>query len=240
MFLKQVQRTGAFWNLATIHGLGCAGHNIILILFVAIAIDDGISAGLAAMIYLVLTVVSSATRFATPVIADLVGSKGVMMVCFGLQTFPLLILLFADGSLALYFLFAVLYGIGMGGEMTAFPIINRQYYADAPTATAYGWQMMGAGMGMALGPVAAGGLYDITGAYVWSLWLSFVLSVLAVVGIVLLPSTNRLQLPHWEEALPPEARTGIASSAAASPPAPASQPAVAGSAAGGDGDGDGD
>ena len=67
-FLKQAQRTSAFWNLVGIHFWGCAGHNIILILLVAIAIDSGISSGMAAMIYLTLTVVSTATRFATPVL----------------------------------------------------------------------------------------------------------------------------------------------------------------------------
>ena len=238
VFLKVVQKTPTFWNLGTIHGLGCAGHNIILILLVAIAIEDGISSAMAAMIYLTLTVVSTATRFATPVIADMIGSKWVMMVCFGLQTLPILILFGAGDSIPLYFLFAVLFGIGMGGEMTAFPIINRQYYADAPTGTAYGWQMMGAGLGMALGPVAAGFLRDITGAYIWPLWLSFGLSVLAVVAIVFLPSTKRLQLPHWEEALPQEARTGLAAAASASAlPASPTQPATA---AGASGDGNGD
>ena len=237
VFLKQVQRTSAFWNLAFIHGLGCAGHNIILILLVAIAREDGISAGMAALVYLVLTLVSTATRFATPVIADLVGSKGVMGVCFALQTLPILILFVAGDSVALYMVFAVLFGIGMGGEMTAFPIINRQYYADAPTGTAYGWQMMGAGFGMALGPVVAGRLYDVSGAYAWPLWLSFGLSTLAVVAIVFLPNTRRLQLPEWEEALPPEARTGLAAGAVSADPAAPAQPATAGGATG-DGDGD--
>ena len=237
VFLKQVQKTFAFWNLATIHGLGCAGHNIILILLVAIAIEDGISDGMAAMIYLSLTVVSTLTRFAVPVLADIIGSKWVMSVCFGLQTLPILILFVAGDSVPLYFLFAVLFGIGMGGEMTAFPIINRQYYADAPTATAYGWQMMGAGFGMALGPVAAGFLRDITGAYIWPLWLSFGLSVLAVVAIMFLPSTRHLQLPDWEEALPPEARGNVGRTGAAPEPAAApAQPAAAGAT--GDGDGD--
>ena len=240
VFLKEVQKTSAFWNLATIHGLGCAGHNIILILLVAIAIEDGISSGVAAMVYLSLTVVSTITRFAVPVIADIIGSKLVMAVCFGLQTLPILILFVAGDSVGLYFLFAVLFGIGMGGEMTAFPIINRQYYADAPTGTAYGWQMMGAGLGMALGPVAAGFLRDITGAYVWPLWLSFGLSVLAVVAIVFLPSTKQLQLPDWEEALPPEARGNVSRRAEVSSPATSpSQPAAAAGATG-DGDGDGD
>ena len=238
VFLKEVQKTGAFWNLATIHGLGCAGHNIILILLVAIAIDDGISSGVAAMIYLSLTVVSTLTRFATPIVADMIGSKWVMMVCFGLQTLPILILFFAGDSVALYFLFAVLFGIGMGGEMTAFPIINRQYYADAPTGTAYGWQMMGAGLGMALGPVAAGFLRDATGSYFSSLWLSFGLSTLAVAAILFLPSTKQLQLPDWEEALPAEARGNVAREAASAPAvAPSGQGAPA---VGATGDGDGD
>lgn len=240
VFFQQVQRTGAFWNLATIHGLGCAGHNIILILLVAIAIEDGISSGVAASIYLVLTLVSTATRFATPVLADLIGSKWIMSVCFGLQTLPILILFVAGDSVGLYFLFAVLFGIGMGGEMTAFPIINRQYYADAPTGTAYGWQMMGAGFGMALGPVAAGALRDFTGAYVWPLWLSFGLSTLAVVAIMFLPNTKRVQLPEWEEALPPEARTGLAAATAAAPSQPSVAPRPATSGAAGDGDGDDD
>jgi len=234
VFFQQVQRTGAFWNLATIHGLGCAGHNIILILLVAIAIDDGISTGMAATIYLVLTLVSTATRFATPIVADLMGSKAVMAVCFGLQTLPILLLFVAGDSVGLYFLFAVLFGIGMGGEMTAFPIINRQYYADAPTGTAYGWQMMGAGFGMALGPVVAGALRDLTGTYIWPLWLSFGLSTLAVVAILFLPNTKRLQLPEWEEALPLEARTGVAAATAATAPVSAApaRPAATGGAAG--------
>lgn len=242
VFLQQVQKTFAFWNLGAIHGLGCAGHNIILILLVAIAIEDGISDGMAAMIYLTLTVVSTVTRFAVPVLADIVGSKWVMGFCFGLQTLPLLILFVAGDSIPLYFLFAVLFGIGMGGEMTAFPIINRQYYADAPTATAYGWQMMGAGFGMALGPVAAGFLRDITGDYYWPLWLSFGLSTLAVVAIMFLPSTKRLQLPDWEEALPHEARGNVAraqATAGSTADAPSGQ-IIPAPAAGASGDGDGD
>ncbi|MED5404446.1 MAG: MFS transporter, partial [Chloroflexota bacterium] len=106
-----------------------------------------------------------------------------------------------------YFIFAVLFGIGMGGEMTAFVIINRQYYGDAPTGTTYGWQMAGAGVGMAIGPVLGGFLRDWTGAYDWSILLSFGLSAAAVVSIFFLPSTHEHQLPNWEDALPPEART---------------------------------
>ena len=92
--------------------------------------------------------------------------------------------------------------------------------------------------GMALGPVAAGFLRDITGAYIWPLWLSFGLSVLAVVAIMFLPSTRHLQLPDWEEALPPEARGNVGRAGAT--PEPAAAPSQPAAPAGATGDGDGD
>ena len=211
VFLKRAQNTSSFWNLIGIHFWGCAGHNIILIFLVAIAEDEsiGLSRGMAVGIYLTLTVVSTITRFAVPVAADRMGSKGVMGMSFVLQTLPLLLLMFAVLSQQeawLFFVFAFLFGIGMGGEMTAFPIINRQYYGDAPIGATYGFQMMGAGIGMALGPLAAGFLWDITGAIWPMLVLSFVLSMVGVVSIWALPNTSRQVIPDWEESLPEGAR----------------------------------
>ena len=212
VFLKQAQNTSSFWNLINIHFWGCAGHNIILIFLVAIAEDEsiGLSRGMAVAIYITLTVVSTITRFAVPVAADRMGSKGVMGISFGLQTLPLLLLIFAVVSHQeawLFFVFAVLFGIGMGGEMTAFPIINRQYYGNAPIGATYGFQMMGAGIGMALGPLAGGFLWDITDAIWPMLILSFALSLVGVASIWALPTTSRHLIPHWEESLPVGARS---------------------------------
>ena len=162
VFLKQAQQTPAFWNLIGIHFWGCAGHAIILIYLVAIAEAEGVGAGVAAGAFVTLSVVSSITRFAVPVIADRMGSKGAMAVSFFLQTVPILLLFFAHDAWQFY-LFAALFGIGFGGEMTAFPIINRQYYGGkAPIGTTYGYQMMGSGVGMAAGALIGGELRDLT------------------------------------------------------------------------------
>ncbi len=224
VFLQQAQKTTSFWNLIGIHFWGCAGHNIILIFLVAIAEDEsvGLSRGMAVAIYITLTVVSTLTRFGVPIAADRAGSKGVMSVSFSMQTFPLLLLIVAvaTGSLPLFFIFAIMFGIGMGGEMSAFPIINRQYYGNAPTGTTYGYQMMGAGIGMALGPLAAGFLWDITGEIWPMIILSFVLSLIGVLSIIKLPTTHQHILPDWEEMLPADARSG----AVAAEPAPAILP----------------
>ena len=206
VFFKQAQRTLAFWNLIGIHFWGCAGHAIVLVYLVAIAEGEGVSPGLAAGAFVTMSVTSTVTRFAVPVLADHLGSKGVMAVCFMLQTLPI-VLLFFSTELWQFYLFAVLFGIGFGGEMSAFPIINRQYYGSAPIGTTYGWQMMGAGVGMAAGSLIGGWLRDLTGNFDATMGLSLALSLVGVFSIVVLPSTHSHQLPDWEEQLPPEAQT---------------------------------
>ena len=205
-FLKQAQKTSAFWNLVGIHFWGCAGHNVILIFVVAMAVERGVSPAMAAGVYATLTAVSTITRFAVPVVSDRVGSKLAMGVCFVLQTAPVLMLLVAQDAW-MFYIFAVLFGIGLGGEMSAFPIINRQYYGDAPSGTTYGWQTLGGGIGMALGPLLAGLIWTQTESYTGAVLLSFGLSLVGVISIVLLPSTSHHLIPGWEESLPPEART---------------------------------
>ncbi len=222
VFFKQAQRTLAFWNLIGIHFWGCAGHAIVLVYLVAIAESEGVSPGLAAGAFVTLSVSSTITRFAVPVLADHLGSKGVMAVCFFLQTAPIVLLFFAVEPWHFY-LFAVLFGIGFGGEMSAFPIINRQYYGSAPIGTTYGWQMMGAGVGMAAGSLAGGALRDWTDNFDATMGLSLVLSLVGVFSIVLLPATRHHQLPDWEQELPPEAQTQPADQ---TQPAAGAQPAA--------------
>ncbi len=206
VFLEQARRTGAFWNLIGIHFWGCAGHAIILVFLVAIAVDRGVPLAAAGIALTLLHVSSSITRFAVPVVSDRVGSKGAMTVCFFLQVAPILLLMVAQEAW-IFYLFGILFGIGFGGEMSAFPIINRQYYGDAPIGTTYGWQTFGAGIGMATGALTAGLLQDLTGNYTYMLAFSMVMSFVGAIFILVLPTTLRQQIPRWEERLPPEARS---------------------------------
>ena len=206
IFLNQAKHTSAFWNLMGIHFWGCAGHAILVVFLVAIAEERGLSKGAAAGVFVVMSVVSTLTRFGVPIAADKFGSKGVMAVCFFLQCAPLILLFFAH-DIWTFYAFAVLFGIGFGGEMSAFPIINRQYYGSAPIGTAYGWQMMGAGIGMAAGAIIGGILRNLTGNFDVTILASLALSGIGVGTIYLLPTTSHQLLPDWEDALPQEARS---------------------------------
>jgi len=206
VFLQQARRTFAFWNLIGIHCWGCAGHAIIMVYLADIVRSQGLSLATGALVVSTMFGVSSFTRFAVPILADRVGSRSAMSLCFCLQGLPIVLLFWAHEAWHFY-LFAALFGIGFGGEMSAFPIINRQYYGDAPTGTVYGWQMLGSGLGMASGSFLGGVLRDLTGDYTLALLCSFVLSMTGTVSILVLPTTAHHQIPEWEASLPPEART---------------------------------
>ena len=207
VFLQQARRTGAFWNLIGIHFWGCVGHNCLLLFLPTIAMDHGLTPGLAASVYATMNISSVLTRFAVPVVADRLGSKSVMLCCFSMQTFPVLLLFLVQDAWA-FFLFAMLFGIGVGGEVPIFPVINRQYYGHAPMGTLYGWQNVGNGVGMALGPALGGLIWTWTGDSTGVLVLSFGASLAGVLAILALPGTSCCLLPNWEERLPPEARLG--------------------------------
>ena len=112
-----------------------------------------------------------------------------------------------------FFMFAAVFGIGFGGEMSAFLVINRQYYGMGPVRAVFGVQSMGAGLGMALGGLLGSVIYDAFGSYEIAWILSLAASVGGMIAILLMESTKEELIPNWEETLPEEARIPVAQSA---------------------------
>lgn len=219
VFFAQARRTGAFWNLIGIHFWACMGHNIFIVFLLPWAIHQGVSKPSAVAIFTILQVFSMLARFFVPIMADRVGAKSMMVLCFSLQVFPCLLLLMNQDPWS-FFVFAALFGIGMGGEVPLFPIINRQYFGSAPIGSVYGWEMFGNGWGMALGPIFGGLMMDYVG-FEAAVFLSMAFSVVAVASAVVLPKTNKVLTPDWEDFLPESARPAGVSPASSVPPSPA-------------------
>lgn len=209
-FLASMQGTNAFWQLVAVHFMGCVGHAIVIVYIIPIAVIAGVDSVSAAGILSTVMAVSVLTRFSTPVIADYLGARRAMAFMFVLQGLPVL-MLFWTHDLWQFYLFAVIFGIGYGGEGSAFPIINRQYFGRGPMGRSFGWQQAGAGTGMAFGGWIGGVLFGVFGSYD----ITVVLSVLASVGgaalIFSMPPTDKLLIPDWEESIPSTTLTGVAS-----------------------------
>ena len=206
VFLRQARQTRAFWNLILIHHLGCVGHAVVMVGVVIFATTKGISLETAAFIISIYSLTSVISRFSIPIIADQLGAKGVMVLCYAIQGITVALLLWAHEPWQFY-LFAGLFGVGMGGEMSAFLVINRQYYGMGPVRTIFGFQQMGSGTGMAIGGLMLGVIVDLTGSYdlVWI--ISIAASLGGAVAILFLEPTTKPLIPDWEDALPAEARS---------------------------------
>ena len=132
-----------------------------------------------------------------------------MKVCFSLQVLPPILLLVTQDPWA-FFVFAALFGIGSGGEVPLFPIINRQYFGRAPIGAVYGWEMLGNGFGMAIGPILGGLLLDFV-SFQSAILMSIAFSAVGLISVVLLPATTRVLTPDWERLLPQAVRSSSSS-----------------------------
>ena len=201
-FLANMQGTNAFRRLVGIHFLGCVGHAIVIIYVIPIAVAAGINVVSASGVLSTLMGVSVLTRFLTPIVADYLGAKRTMATMFVLQGLPVLMLFWAH-ELWQFYLFALIFGIGYGGEGSAFPIINRQYFGRGPMGRSFGWQQFGAGTGMAVGGWIGGVLYMIFGSYDTTVVLSVLASVGGAMAILSMPPTSRPLIPNWENTAAP-------------------------------------
>ncbi len=226
VFRRQMKHTRAFWNLPVIHGMGCAGHGIVLIFVVAFAVSRGVDFTTGAVILTLTQVFSIAGRFAVPIITERVGGKPIMATALAIQALAVLILFLPVSILdysvttpilglttvdipVAFWIFGAVFGLGFGGEMSAYPVVNRQYFGTGPVASIYGLQISGAMMGHCVSTLLAGVIIYFWG-YLPAFILSMAFSGMGVLIILTLETTKRQLIPDWEEQLPPEIRSAPA------------------------------
>jgi MFS family permease len=189
--MREVLSRRPVWLLIAIHHVGCVGHSIILAHIVSMAIVQGVSGMEAAGVLGTVAGASAVSRFASAILAARFGGRILLTAALIGQGAPIFILFFAHEPWTFY-AFALIFGLCYGGEMVGFPIINRQMFgAAAPLGTIYSLQMVGAGTGMALGGWLGGFLFDVSGAYTWSIAAAILTTCLGIPLALALPRHKR-------------------------------------------------
>jgi len=185
--LRDILKQRIVWKLTAIHHVGCMSHAIILAHVVSMATFKGIPGVEAAGVLAAIAGSSVISRFAFSVIADRFGGRVTLTLSLLGQTLPVIILLFASEPWVFY-LFAIVFGLSYGGEMVGFPIINKQLFGiKAPLSSIYSVEMVGAGIGMAIGGWLGGSLFDLMGNYTGALLTSLVVGGIGVPLALTLP-----------------------------------------------------
>ena len=162
----QALRTPQFAAIALTHFACCAAHSGPIFHMVANAIDHGVSAMAAATVLSAAGVASFSGKVVCGLVADRVGAKRTLVVGLVIQAVAISLYLFT-GQLGGFYAVAALFGFAYGGVMPLYAVVVREYFGANIMGATFGAVSTVATLGMALGPVAGGWLYDGLGSYAW-------------------------------------------------------------------------
>ncbi|OWJ59849.1 MFS transporter [Inquilinus limosus] len=189
-------RTPQFALLAATFFLCCAAHSGPIFHMVSYAVTCGIPALTAVSIYSVEGLAGLGGRLLLGVAADRLGVKRVLVAGLLVQAVVIVAYLMA-ANLGEFYLLATIFGTAYGGVMPLYAVLAREYFGQAAMGSVFGAATMASSIGMALGPLAGGWVFDTFAAYHWLYIGSFAVG-LGAVAIALafppLPSRRPRQL----------------------------------------------
>jgi predicted MFS family arabinose efflux permease len=175
----EVLRAPQFWAIALTHFACCAAHSGPIFHMVTHATDQGIPAMAAATALGVSGLSSIAGRIGGGIIADRLGVKPTLIAGLALQAALVGAYLFAR-ELWTFYALAVVFGIAYGGVMPLYALVTREYFGEKVMGTAYGAVFFISSVGMGVGSLAGGVIYDRFGAYAWLYLGSSLIAAVAV------------------------------------------------------------
>ena len=169
-------------SMCSIAAVGGANQHLKLYL----SLDHGYSQGAAAGVASLTLAASLVGRLTMGWLADRWPKKHVMLLIYLLVACSIPILLYASTRGAVS-LFAIVFGIGLGGEYMVIPLMAAELFGTRVLGRAMGIVLAADGVAEALAPVLVGKLHDVTGSYVSGFSTLIAFAVAGAIAIALLP-----------------------------------------------------
>jgi MFS family permease len=173
--------------------LCCAAHSGPIFHMMSYAQFCGLSTMTAVSVYSVEGLAGLGGRLLLGVAADRLGVKRVLIA-------GLLIQAFAIGTFAAisrtgeFYLLAIVFGMAYGGVMPLYAVLAREYFGQQHMGAVFGAATMLSCIGMALGPVVGGWIFDTLQSYRWLYLGSAAVAVGAIAIALSFPPVSRPRL----------------------------------------------
>jgi MFS family permease len=122
-------------------------------------------------------------------LADKIAKKYVMILIYTLVAGSIPLLYFATVPGVLY-VFAILFGIGLGGDYTIIPLMAAELFGVRVMGRVMGVVLSADVMADALTPVLVGRLRDIGGNYTNAFAVLILLGITGIIAVLLLPKKS--------------------------------------------------
>ena len=183
MSARSALRSRAFIVLGAAYFACCAAHSGPIFHTVSYAIGCGLPVVTAVTIYSMEGAAGLGGRLLFGVMADRYGAKRVLVVGLLIQALAAASYLLVN-QLQGFYAVAVVFGMAYGGVMPLYASLARDAFGPRILGTVLGAATMLSSLGMALGPLLGGWLYDRYGTYAW-LYIGSMIIGLAAAAIAL-------------------------------------------------------
>ncbi|MER8843642.1 MULTISPECIES: MFS transporter [Mesorhizobium] len=161
----------------------CAAHSGPIFHMVSYAMLCGVAPMAAVSIYSVEGLAGLGGRLLYGVLADRLGVKPVLIAGLAIQAMVIAAYL-SISQLDQFYMLAVIFGATYGGVMPLYAVLAREYFGQRILGTVFGAATMLSSLGMALGPLAGGMIFDAYASYHW-LFIGSALIGLGAAGIAI-------------------------------------------------------
>ncbi|TPL62905.1 MFS transporter [Mesorhizobium sp. B2-3-15] len=161
----------------------CAAHSGPIFHMVSYAMLCGVAPMAAVSIYSVEGLAGLGGRLLYGVLADRLGVKPVLIAGLAIQAIVIAAYL-SISQLDQFYMLAVIFGATYGGVMPLYAVLAREYFGQRILGTVFGAATMLSSLGMALGPLAGGMVFDAYASYHW-LFIGSALIGLGAAGIAI-------------------------------------------------------
>jgi len=195
--VAQALRTPQFITLALAHFACCAAHSGPIFHMVSYAMICGIAPLTAVTVYSLAGFSGLGGRLLLGVLADRFGAKHILVGGLFVQAMSVAAYL-AVGQLGEFYALSVIFGLAYGGVMPLYAVLVREYFGVRIMGSMFGAVSAFASLGMALGPLAGGWVFDTFHAYNWLYVGSFAIGIAAVAVALSFPSARRPSQPSLD------------------------------------------
>ncbi|MEQ9643590.1 MAG: MFS transporter [Alphaproteobacteria bacterium] len=165
MTVGEAFRTPQFAAIALVFFCCCAAHSGPILHMVSYAAICGASPLTATGLLSSAGAGGLVGRIVMGLVADRVGAKQTLVAGLLLQSVAI-VLYAATRDLEWLYVLSICFGFAYGGVMPLYAVLIREYFGARIMGTAFGAVTMVSSIGMALGPLAGGWLYDNYDSYV--------------------------------------------------------------------------
>jgi MFS family permease len=191
--LADALRTRGFWLLAAMQVLMSFANQMLLVHQVAYLVDAGIPTFVAASVVGVIGVASIVGKAGGGFISDVIGRRPTYTIGSGcvVTSMGVLALVAVWPRPAWAYLYGVLIGIGYAAPAALSPALIGDVFRGRHFGPIFGMLQVAGALGAAVGPWAAGRVFDTTGSYAPAFGLAIVAAAAATTAVWLSAPVRR-------------------------------------------------